>query len=67
MAVEKVSRVLVAVHQESRDSFLKKLQRLGVMHITRTESAASDGANADSRHVIQAIEESVKSGLPVDL
>jgi V/A-type H+/Na+-transporting ATPase subunit I len=56
VAVEKVSRVLVAVHQESRDSFLKKLQRLGAMHITHTESAASDGASAASRRVIQAIE-----------
>lgn len=58
MAVEKVSRVLVAVHQGSRDSFLKKLQRLGVMHITQTESATSESqkANADSRRVVQAIE-----------
>ena len=57
MAVEKVSRVLVAVHQDSRDSFLKRLQRLGVMHITSTESATPESqANADSRRVIQAIE-----------
>jgi len=57
VAVEKVSRVLVAVHQDSRDSFLKKLQRLGVMHITSTESVTPESqANADSRRVIQAIE-----------
>ncbi|MBM3331292.1 hypothetical protein FJY68_05480 [candidate division WOR-3 bacterium] len=57
MAVEKVSRVLVAVHQEGRDPFLKKLQRLGVMHITQTESATPESqVNADSRRVIQAIE-----------
>jgi V/A-type H+-transporting ATPase subunit I len=57
VAIEKVSRVLVAVHEEYRDSFLKKLQRLGVMHITYTESATPESqANADSRRVIQAIE-----------
>jgi V/A-type H+-transporting ATPase subunit I len=57
VAIEKVSRVLVAVHQEGRDIFLKKLQRLGVMHITQTESAtAGSQANADSSRVIQAIE-----------
>jgi V/A-type H+-transporting ATPase subunit I len=57
VAVEKVTRVLVAVHQEYSDSFLKRLQRLGVMHITQTESATAENqANADSRRVIQAIE-----------
>jgi len=58
VAIEKVSRVLVAVHQEYRDSFLKRLQRLGLMHITSTEAAASDSqsASADSRRVIDAIE-----------
>jgi V/A-type H+-transporting ATPase subunit I len=57
VAVEKVSRVLVAVHQDSRDPFLKRLQRLGVMHITSTEAATPESqANADSRRVIQAIE-----------
>jgi V/A-type H+-transporting ATPase subunit I len=58
VAVEKVTRVLVAVHQENRDSFLKKLQRLGVMHVTQTESATPDSrqSNPDSRRVIQAIE-----------
>jgi V/A-type H+-transporting ATPase subunit I len=57
VAVEKVTRVLVAVHQGQRDAFLKRLQRLGAMHITQTESAASETqANADSRRVIQAIE-----------
>jgi V/A-type H+/Na+-transporting ATPase subunit I len=57
VAIEKVSRVLVAVHQEYRDSFLKKLQRLGVMHITHTEAATPESqTNADSRRVIDAIE-----------
>lgn len=58
MAVEKVSRVLVAVHEKTRDQFLKKLQRLGVMHVTQTESATPDSrqAGSDSRRVIQAIE-----------
>ncbi|MCX6841260.1 MAG: hypothetical protein NTX53_03105 [candidate division WOR-3 bacterium] len=58
MAVEKVSRVLVAVHQKTRDQFLKKLQRLGVMHVTQTESATPDSrqVGSDSRRVIQAIE-----------
>jgi len=57
VAIEKVTRVLVAVHQEYRDSFLKRLQRLGVMHITQTGPAnAESQANADSRRVIQAIE-----------
>ncbi len=58
MAIEKVSRVLVAVHQDNRDPFLKTLQRLGVMHITSTETAApeSQQSSADSRGVIQAIE-----------
>jgi V/A-type H+-transporting ATPase subunit I len=46
------------VHQEYRDSFLKRLQRLGLMHITSTEAAASESqtASADSRRVIDAIE-----------
>jgi V/A-type H+-transporting ATPase subunit I len=57
VAIEKVTRVLVAVHQEYRDSFLKRLQRLGVMHITQTEPATAESqASADSRRVIQAIE-----------
>jgi V/A-type H+-transporting ATPase subunit I len=57
VAIEKVTRVLVAVHKEHRDQFLKKLQRLGVMHITQTEPATAESqANADSRRVIQAIE-----------
>ena len=58
MAIEKVTRVLVAVHQASRDSFLKRLQRLGVMHVTQTESATPESrqVNSDSRRVIQAIE-----------
>jgi len=57
VAIEKVTRVLVAVHQEYRDSFLKRLQRLGVMHITQTGPATAESqANADSRRVIQAIE-----------
>jgi len=57
VAVEKVTRVLVAVHEADRDAFLKRLQRLGVMHITQSESATSESqASADSRRVIQAIE-----------
>ena len=58
MAVEKVSRVLVAVHRSDRDKFLQRLQRLGVMHVTQTETAAPETrlTSADSRRVIQAIE-----------
>jgi V/A-type H+/Na+-transporting ATPase subunit I len=57
VAIERVSRVLVAVHQDNRDPFLKKLQRLGVMHITQTETATPESqANPDSRRVIDAIE-----------
>jgi len=58
VAIEKVSRVLIAVHEEHRESFLKKLQRLGLVHITQTESATpeSQPASPDSRRVIQAIE-----------
>jgi len=57
VAIDKVTRVLVAVHQDHRDQFLKKLHRLGVMHITQTEAATSESQmNADSRRVIQAIE-----------
>jgi vacuolar-type H+-ATPase subunit I/STV1 len=58
VAVEKVSKVLVAVHQDNRDSFLKRLQRLGVLHVTGTEQAAADSrqSSAESRRVIEAIE-----------
>jgi V/A-type H+-transporting ATPase subunit I len=58
VAVEKVTRVLVAVHQSERDKFLQRLQRLGLMHITQTEIAAAgvQPASAESRRVIQAIE-----------
>ncbi len=43
MAVDRVAKVLVAVHQDSRDTVLKSLQRAGILHITRTESADASG------------------------
>ncbi|MBM3313951.1 hypothetical protein FJY70_05120, partial [candidate division WOR-3 bacterium] len=58
MAIEKVTKVLVAVHREHQEPFLERLQRLGLMHVLRTESATTDSRQAgpQSRRVIQAIE-----------
>lgn len=36
MAIELVSKVIVAVHREKKEEFLTRLQRLGILHITRT-------------------------------
>jgi hypothetical protein len=49
VAVEKVSKALVAVHESSRDRFMSRLQRLGVLHVTRDESAVEAAAQARDR------------------
>lgn len=44
MAIERVSKVVIAVHREKRDEFLTNLQRLGIFHITQTGWQPSDSA-----------------------
>ncbi|MGQ9707315.1 MAG: V-type ATP synthase subunit I [bacterium] len=39
MAIDQVSKVVIAVHARVKDEFLCRLQRLGVFHITRTTEA----------------------------
>lgn len=42
MAIEKVSKVAVAVHRDQKDDFLPRLQHLGILHIVKT--VETDGA-----------------------
>lgn len=48
MAVDKLARVLVAVHDELREALLKSVQRRSILHIVRTEPAAGSPVEADS-------------------
>ncbi|MEO0080439.1 MAG: hypothetical protein ABIK44_07175 [candidate division WOR-3 bacterium] len=52
MAIEKVTKVLVAVHKEHQESFLKALQRSGILHVTRTETGPDQ---ADSQTSAQSV------------
>lgn len=58
MAIEPVAKVLVAVHDSSRERFYQQLQRLGVMHVTRAEAAAEAVAAGDREldRIVAAIE-----------
>jgi len=42
MAIEQVSKVVVAVHQDIKDNFLHRLQRLGVLHIIRVTEGETE-------------------------
>jgi len=62
VAIEKVTKVLVAVHAARRDRFLVQLQRSGLLHITKTETGeavgtaqSADVGRARSR-LVEAIE-----------
>lgn len=60
MAVERVVKVLVAVHQENQDRLVRELQRQGILHITSTEVKESPGvAELDRRlgRLVEAIEQ----------
>lgn len=58
MAVEKVTKVLVAVHEAGRDQFLRDLQQLGVFHLTRDQSSseALEGGSREVARINAAIE-----------
>jgi V/A-type H+-transporting ATPase subunit I len=47
VAVDKLTRVLLAVHDELRDGLIKSLQRRSVLHIVRTEPATGQQSASD--------------------
>ncbi len=58
MAVEPVAKVLVAVHESDRDRFFRRLQRSGLLHVSRDEGAAEPSAagQPESARLVSAIE-----------
>ncbi len=60
MAIDKVVKVLIAVHRENSDFLLRELQRQGVLHIVTTEEKEGGSvAELDRRfsQVVEAIEQ----------
>ncbi len=53
MAIDRVAKVLVAVHQDSAPNLLKRLQRRGILHIVKTEEMepGTDLAEMDRQFV----------------
>lgn len=42
MAVDRVAKVLVAIHQDPRSEFFRSLHRAGILHITRAEETQAE-------------------------
>lgn len=60
MAVERVAKVLVAVHQDSRDRLVREVQKEALLHITSNEMKESTGfAEMDRKlgRLVEAIEQ----------
>lgn len=56
MAIERVSKFVIAVHQSNKESFLTRLQQLGVFHITRSVPAETQPQNRAFIQLLSAIE-----------
>lgn len=58
MAIDRVNKVLIAVHRDRRESFLRSLQQQGILHITRTEEPSAEQMQqaGESRRVVEAVE-----------
>lgn len=59
MAVERVARVLVAVHQDQGESFLRALQQQGILHITATEETEPARAAAELERESGRLDEAI--------
>lgn len=49
MAIERVSKVAVIIHQSNKEEFLNRLQRLGVLHIVRIADAEGVSGEVESK------------------
>ncbi len=60
MAVDRVAKLLIAVHKDSSDSFLESLQRQGSFHIVKTEEIESTDRVADLDRDLGRFEEAIE-------
>lgn len=56
MAIDRVSKAVVAVHIDGKDDFLFRLQRLGVFHITKTVHAETEERDKTLNQLLTTIE-----------
>ncbi len=56
MAIDRVSKVLIAVHKEKKDDFLTRLQQVGLLHITETGWQTLESKEPVLQHLINIIE-----------
>ncbi len=52
MAIEQVSKVVVAIHQDVKDAFLSRLQRLGIVHIIRVVESDAESWGREERDIL---------------
>lgn len=60
MAVDRVAKVLVAVHQEAARDFLKSLQRKGILHIVRTEEVETGTRTGNLDRTVGRLEQAIE-------
>lgn len=60
MAVDRVAKVLVAVHQDAAHDFLKSLQRRGILHIIRTEEVEAVARTGDLDRTVGRLQEAIE-------
>lgn len=56
MAIDRVSKFVIAIHQSIERDFLARLQRLGIFHITRRESLEGQQPDRDFVRLLETIE-----------
>ncbi|MGB9741751.1 MAG: V-type ATP synthase subunit I [candidate division WOR-3 bacterium] len=56
MAIDRVSKFVIAVHQSNKDEFLARLQQLGVFHITRSTPTDTQPQDRTLAQLLLAIE-----------
>ncbi len=56
MAIDRVSKAVIAVHNDGKDEFLFRLQRIGVFHITKTVQAETEERDKALTQLLSAIE-----------
>ncbi|MEO0019349.1 MAG: hypothetical protein ABIK47_01750 [candidate division WOR-3 bacterium] len=56
MAIDRVSKAVIAVHIDGKDEFLSRLQRLGVFHITKTVQAETEERGERLKQLLSTIE-----------
>lgn len=55
MAIERVSKVAVVIHQSKKEEFLTRLQQLGILHIVRIAESDSEKRFADEEGSLNQI------------